>query len=64
MSTAANWRPLVWLVPERIIDLFLAGIIVWLLPFAAVWVLGVIIGIDFIFGGVGLIGMALAARDA
>jgi len=29
-----------------------------------VWALGLIIGIDFIFGGVGLIGMALAAREA
>jgi uncharacterized membrane protein HdeD (DUF308 family) len=53
-----------WLFANGIIDLFLAGIIIWLLPFAAVWVLGLIIGIDFIFGGVGLIGMALAARDA
>jgi uncharacterized membrane protein HdeD (DUF308 family) len=42
----------------------LAGIIVWLLPIAAVWALGIIIGIDFIFGGASLIGMALAARDA
>lgn len=53
-----------WLFLNGIIDLFLAGIIIWLLPLAAVWALGVIIGIDFIFGGASLIGMALAARDA
>ena len=58
---AGRW---VWLFLNGIIDLFLAGIIIWLLPFAAVWALGLIIGIDFIFGGVGLIGMALAAREA
>jgi uncharacterized membrane protein HdeD (DUF308 family) len=57
----ARWG---WLFVNGIIDLFLAGIIVWLLPFAAVWALGLIIGIDFIFGGASLIGMALAARDA
>jgi uncharacterized membrane protein HdeD (DUF308 family) len=57
----ARWG---WLFLNGIIDLFLAGIIVWLLPIAAVWALGIIIGIDFIFGGASLIGMALAARDA
>ena len=58
---AGRW---VWLFVNGIIDLFMAGIIIWLLPFAAVWALGLLIGIDFIFGGVGLVGMALAARDA
>ncbi len=58
---AGRW---VWLFVNGIIDLFLAGIIIWLLPFAAVWALGLIIGIDFIFGGSSLIGMALAARNA
>ena len=57
----ARWG---WLFFNGIIDLFLAGIIIWLLPFAAVWALGLIIGIDFIFGGASLIGMAFAARDA
>jgi uncharacterized membrane protein HdeD (DUF308 family) len=57
----ARWG---WLFLNGVIDLFLAGIIIWLLPFAAVWALGLIIGIDFIFGGSSLIGMALAARQA
>ncbi|HYK78573.1 MAG TPA: HdeD family acid-resistance protein [Micropepsaceae bacterium] len=57
----ARWG---WLFLNGIIDLFLAGIIVWLLPLAAVWALGLIVGIDFIFGGASLVGMALAARDA
>jgi uncharacterized membrane protein HdeD (DUF308 family) len=42
----------------------MAGIIVWLLPGAAFWVLGLILGIDFVFGGTSLIAMALAARHA
>src|SRR5258706_12397045 len=58
---AARWG---WLFVNGVIDLFLAGIIIWLLPFAAVWGLGIIIGIDFIFGGASLIGMAFAPRDA
>ena len=53
-----------WLFLNGVIDLFLAGIIIWLLPLAAVWALGVIVGIDFIFGGASLISMALAARNA
>jgi uncharacterized membrane protein HdeD (DUF308 family) len=53
-----------WLFLNGVIDLFLAGIIIWLLPLAAVWALGLIVGIDFIFGGASLIGMALAARNA
>ena len=53
-----------WVFLNGVIDLFLAGIIIWLLPLAAVWALGLIIGIDFIFGGASLIGMALAVRDA
>src|SRR5258706_3608655 len=57
----ARWG---WLFFNGIIDLFLAGLIIWLLPFAAAWGLGIIIGIDFIFGGASLIGMAFAARDA
>jgi len=51
-----------WLFANGIIDLIMAGVIVWLLPVAALWALGLIIGIDFIFGGASLVGMAFAAR--
>jgi uncharacterized membrane protein HdeD (DUF308 family) len=50
-----------WLFVNGIIDLIMAGIIIWLLPVAAFWALGIIIGIDFIFGGSSLVGMAIAA---
>lgn len=51
-----------WLFTNGIIDLIMAGIIIWLLPVAAFWALGIIIGIDFIFGGSALVGMAFAAK--
>jgi uncharacterized membrane protein HdeD (DUF308 family) len=51
-----------WLFLNGVIDLLLAGIIVWVLPLGAFWALGLIIGIDFIFGGSSLIAMALASR--
>ncbi len=52
-----------WLLVNGIVDLVMAGIIIWLLPLAAFWALGLIIGIDFIFGGSSLIGMATAAKS-
>ena len=52
-----------WLFVNGIIDLVMAGIIIWLLPVAAFWALGLIIGIDFIFGGSSLVGMAVAAKQ-
>ena len=47
-----------------VIDLILAGIIIAGLPGAFAWALGLMVGIDLVFGGISLIGMALAARDA
>jgi uncharacterized membrane protein HdeD (DUF308 family) len=51
-----------WLIVNGVLDLALAVVIFWLLPGAAFWVLGLFIGIDFLFGGASLIGMALAAH--
>ena len=45
-----------------IIDLILAGIIFAGLPGTAVWALGLLVGINMLFGGAALIAMALAAR--
>ena len=53
-----------WLVLNGIIDLVLAGIIFAGLPGTAVWALGLLVGIDLVFGGVALIGMALHAKNA
>jgi uncharacterized membrane protein HdeD (DUF308 family) len=53
-----------WLVLNGVIDLFLAAVIIAGFPGSADWVLGLLLGIDLLFGGTALIGMALAARKA
>ena len=51
-----------WMLISGIIDLVLAGIIIAGLPGTAFWALGLLVGINLLFGGTALIGMALAAR--
>jgi uncharacterized membrane protein HdeD (DUF308 family) len=51
-----------WLLASGIVDLFLAGLILAGLPGTAAWALGLLVGINMIFGGASLIGMALHAR--
>ena len=52
-----------WLVLNGIIDLFLVGVILIGLPGTAVWVLGLLVGIDLVYGGVALIALSLAAHS-
>jgi uncharacterized membrane protein HdeD (DUF308 family) len=51
-----------WLVANGVLDLLLAAVIVWALPGSAIWALGLIVGIDLVFGGWSLIAVSLAAR--
>jgi uncharacterized membrane protein HdeD (DUF308 family) len=51
-----------WLLVNGVIDLVLAVIIVAGLPVTAAWALGLIIGIDLIFGGFALVAISLDAR--
>jgi len=51
-----------WMLVSGIVDLILAGIIVFGLPGTAAWAIGLLVGINMVFGGTALIGMALAAR--
>jgi uncharacterized membrane protein HdeD (DUF308 family) len=51
-----------WLLIAGIMDLLIAAIIVTGLPGSAVWAVGLLVGINLLFGGASLIGMALAAR--
>jgi len=46
-----------------VVDLFLAGIIFAGLPGTAAWAIGLLVGINLVFGGSALIGMALHARN-
>jgi uncharacterized membrane protein HdeD (DUF308 family) len=47
-----------------VVDLILAGIIFWGLPGTALWAIGLLVGINMLFGGIALISMALHARSA
>jgi uncharacterized membrane protein HdeD (DUF308 family) len=51
-----------WMLVSGIVDLFLAAIILAGLPGAVEWALGLIVGINMLFGGASMIGMALAAH--
>jgi uncharacterized membrane protein HdeD (DUF308 family) len=51
-----------WLLFAGIMDIIISAVIVLGLPVSAFWAVGVIVGINLMFGGVSLIGMALAAR--
>jgi uncharacterized membrane protein HdeD (DUF308 family) len=53
-----------WMLASGIIDLILAGIILLGLPGTAAWALGLLVGINMLFGGSALIAMALHARSA
>lgn len=52
-----------WLLVNGVLDLLLAGLIIWWLPQSAAWILGLVLGIDLIFAGSSLIAMAMAARQ-
>jgi uncharacterized membrane protein HdeD (DUF308 family) len=51
-----------WLVASGILDLAVAALIIAGLPGSATWALGLLVGIDLVFGGFALIRMALAGR--
>ena len=53
-----------WMLASGIVDLILAGIIFAGLPESATWALGLLVGINMLFGGSAMIAMALAARSA
>jgi len=52
-----------WMLASGIVDLILAVIILVGLPGTAAWALGLLVGINMVFGGSALIAMALHARD-
>jgi uncharacterized membrane protein HdeD (DUF308 family) len=50
-----------WMLVSGIVDLFLAAVILAGLPGTVEWALGLIVGINMVFGGAAMIGMAWAA---
>jgi len=53
-----------WMLVSGLIDLVLAAIILVGLPGTAAWALGILVGINMIFGGTALLAMGLHARKA
>jgi uncharacterized membrane protein HdeD (DUF308 family) len=60
-ALSGRWE---WMMVNGIIDLVLAAVIISGLPGALLWALGLLVGIDLVFGGASMIAMALAARKA
>jgi uncharacterized membrane protein HdeD (DUF308 family) len=52
-----------WMLVSGVIDLILAAIIVTGLPGTAAWALGLLVGINMLFGGSAMVAMALHARS-
>lgn len=53
-----------WMLASGFLDVFLGGILLLGLPGTALWALGLLIGINMLFGGWALILMALHARPS
>ena len=51
-----------WMMANGVVDLILAGVVIAGLPGTLIWALGLLLGIDLLFGGASLIVMALTAR--
>jgi uncharacterized membrane protein HdeD (DUF308 family) len=51
-----------WMLASGIVDLILAALIFAGLPSSAAWAIGLLVGINLIFGGAALMSMALHAR--
>ena len=53
-----------WLLVAGLMDILIAAVIISGLPGSALWAIGLLVGINMVFGGATLIGMALAARNS
>ena len=53
-----------WMLASGIVDLVLATLVFAGLPSTAAWAIGLLVGINMVFGGSALIAMALHARNA
>jgi len=51
-----------WMAFAGVLDILISAMIITGLPGSAEWAVGLLVGINLLFGGISLIGMALAAR--
>jgi uncharacterized membrane protein HdeD (DUF308 family) len=59
-ESSSRWQ---MMLLSGIVDLILAGLILAGLPGTAAWAIGLIVGINLLFGGVALVAIALQARS-
>jgi uncharacterized membrane protein HdeD (DUF308 family) len=52
-----------WMLFSGLLDILIAAMIITGLPGSAEWAIGLLVGINLLFGGASLIGMALAAKN-
>ncbi len=52
-----------WMLASGIVDLLLGAMILAGLPSTAAWAIGLLVGINMVFGGTALVAMALHARN-
>lgn len=53
-----------WLLISGLVDIAISFMVITGLPSTAEWAIGILVGINLLFGGATLIGMALAARKS
>jgi uncharacterized membrane protein HdeD (DUF308 family) len=53
-----------WLIVSGIIDVILAIMLFLGLPGTAAWAIGLLVGIDLVFGGVSLVALAVSAHKS
>lgn len=53
-----------WLLISGLFDIAISFLVITGLPSSAEWAIGILVGINLLFGGATLIGMALAARNS
>ena len=53
-----------WLLVSGLIDIAISFMVITGLPSSAEWAIGILVGINLLFGGASMIGMALAARNS
>ena len=58
-NQTASWR---WMFASGLIDLGLAALILTGLPGTSIWAIGLLLGINLIFGGSALLAMAIQRR--
>lgn len=53
-----------WLLVSGLLDIAISFMVITGLPSSAEWAIGILVGINLLFGGATMIGMALAARNS